>query len=85
MTWMRGSGIAAGCGAPGSTVWKVNSEKRQFRRQFIMKRFTWSVFVQASLHRVFAAYVDTRAREVWSAPRDTAEVHIVDEDVRTGG
>jgi hypothetical protein len=34
---------------------------------------------------VFAAYVDTRAREVWSAPSDTAEVHIVDEDVRTGG
>jgi uncharacterized protein YndB with AHSA1/START domain len=40
---------------------------------------------QASPAQVFAAYVDARAREVWSAPRETAEVRIIDEDVRTGG
>ena len=40
---------------------------------------------QASPQQVFAAYIDTRAREVWSAPSETAEVRIINEDVRTGG
>jgi uncharacterized protein YndB with AHSA1/START domain len=39
----------------------------------------------ASPHQVFAAYLDTRARESWSAPSETAEVRILNEDVRTGG
>lgn len=36
-------------------------------------------------HKVFAAYLDTRSRELWSAPSGSAEVHIINEDVRTGG
>jgi len=39
----------------------------------------------ASPQQVFAAYLDTRARESWSAPSETAEVRILNEDVRTGG
>jgi uncharacterized protein YndB with AHSA1/START domain len=39
----------------------------------------------ASPPQVFAAYIDTRARESWSAPSETAEVRILNEDVRTGG
>lgn len=39
----------------------------------------------ASPQQVFAAYLDTRARESWSAPSEAAEVRILNEDVRTGG
>ena len=35
--------------------------------------------------RVFSAYVDTKAREKWSAPSPTTEVRIDHADVRTGG
>lgn len=35
--------------------------------------------------QLFAAYVDPRAREIWSAPSPTAEVKIDNSDVRTGG
>lgn len=35
--------------------------------------------------RLFAAYVDTKAREKWSAPSPSAEVKIDSSDVRTGG
>jgi uncharacterized protein YndB with AHSA1/START domain len=35
--------------------------------------------------RLFAAYVNTKARENWSAPSPTAEVRIDRSDVRTGG
>lgn len=34
---------------------------------------------------LFAAYVDSKAREKWSAPSPTAEVRIESSDVRTGG
>ncbi|MBF9036611.1 hypothetical protein HKCCE2091_20435 [Rhodobacterales bacterium HKCCE2091] len=39
----------------------------------------------ASPSRVWAAYADTRAREAWSAPTDTAEVSIDSVDFRSGG
>jgi hypothetical protein len=77
---MCGSGIAAGCGAPGSTGWKLNSEKKAIPMPVHHETLRMERLFQASLHRVFAAYVDTRAREVWSAPSDTAEVRIIDED-----
>ena len=35
--------------------------------------------------RVFAAYVDKKAREKWSAPSPEAEIRIDNSDVRTGG
>ena len=35
--------------------------------------------------RAFAAYLDTTAREVWSAPSDTAAVKIDNAEVRSGG
>lgn len=35
--------------------------------------------------RLFAAYVDTEAREKWSTPSPTLEVRIDSSDVRTGG
>lgn len=42
-------------------------------------------YFQASPREVFADFIDTRTREVWSAPSETAEVRIIHEDVRTGG
>ena len=39
----------------------------------------------ASPSRLFAAYLDTHERELWSAPSDTAAVKIENADVRTGG
>ncbi len=38
-----------------------------------------------SPERLFAAYLNTREREIWSTPSETAEVKIEDADVRTGG
>ncbi|OOY04457.1 SRPBCC domain-containing protein [Thioclava sp. F28-4] len=35
--------------------------------------------------KVFAAYIDKEARELWSTPSPTAEVKIDSADVRTGG
>ena len=42
-------------------------------------------FFSVSPQRLFAAYIDPRERERWSAPSDTAAVRIENSDVRTGG
>lgn len=34
---------------------------------------------------VFRAFVDTEARQEWSAPDSTTEIRIIESDVRTGG
>lgn len=52
----------------------IHSETIRLERQF-----------SASPQRVFDAYLDTKAREKWSAPSDTAAVMIEHAEVRTGG
>lgn len=39
----------------------------------------------ASAKRVYAAYLNPRAREIWSAPNETSAVEIVSADIRSGG
>lgn len=41
--------------------------------------------LRASPDRIFAAYLDKNARQIWSAPSETAAVEIVTSDVRRGG
>lgn len=39
----------------------------------------------ATPEKVFRAYVDSKAREKWSAPEPGTELRIIESDVRTGG
>jgi uncharacterized protein YndB with AHSA1/START domain len=41
--------------------------------------------LRASPDRIFRAYLDKEARQIWSAPSETAAVEIVTSDVRRGG
>jgi uncharacterized protein YndB with AHSA1/START domain len=41
--------------------------------------------LQASPDLIFRAYLDKEARQVWSAPSETAAVEIVTSEVRKGG
>jgi uncharacterized protein YndB with AHSA1/START domain len=41
--------------------------------------------LRATPDRIFRAYLDKEARQIWSAPSETAAVEIVTSDVRRGG
>jgi hypothetical protein len=86
MNWARVSMVADGCGASSWTVWKLSSLLIEGLAGclHIMKRFAWSGCSQRR-RTIFCAYRDKRARESWPAPSQTAEVRILNEDIRTGG